>query len=124
MYSALEALRRKVNHAFVDGSVARSGETAHSDLDLMVVGKVDFGTVVSKLTDAQKALNREINPTVYSVKEFQWKLRGNFLKNVVAEKKLFIKGDENVLRELVKNSWLERLTAVRRSRNCAFAGTG
>ena len=66
----------------------------------MVVGKVDFGTVVSKLANAQKALNREINPTVFSVKEFQSKLRGNFLKNVLAEKKLFIVGDENVLREL------------------------
>jgi hypothetical protein len=65
-----------------------------------VVGKVDFSTVVSKVAKAQKALNREINPTVYFVKEFQSKLRGNFLKNVLAEKKLFIIGDENVLRQL------------------------
>lgn len=100
LYSALEGLRAKINLAFVYGSVARSGETPRSDVDLMVIGKVDFGTVVSKLADAQKALNREINPTVYSVKEFQSKLRGNFLKNVLAEKKLFILGDENVLREL------------------------
>ena len=98
--SALEELRRKINLAFVYGSVARSGETARSDVDLMVVGKVDFSTVVSKVAKAQKALNREINPTVYSVKEFQSKLRGNFLKNVLADKKLFIIGDENVLRQL------------------------
>ena len=98
--SALEELRRKINLAFVYGSVARSGETARSDVDLMVVGKVDFSTVVSNVAKAQKALNREINPTVYSVKEFQSKLRGNFLKNVLAEKKLFIIGDENVLRQL------------------------
>ena len=98
--SALEELLRKINLAFVYGSVARSGETARSDVDLMVVGKVDFSTVVSKVAKAQKALNREINPTVYSVKEFQSKLRGNFLKNVLAEKKLFIIGDENVLRQL------------------------
>jgi predicted nucleotidyltransferase len=69
-------LRRKINLAFVYGSVARSGETERSDVDLMLVGKVDFNTVVSKLADAQKTLNREINPTVYSVKEFQSKLRG------------------------------------------------
>ena len=98
--SALEELRGKINLVFVYGSVARSGETARSDVDLMVVGKVDFSTVVSKVAKAQKALNREINPTVYSVKEFQSKLRGNFLKNVLAEKKLFIIGDENVLRQL------------------------
>jgi hypothetical protein len=37
---------------------------------------------------------------VYSVKEFGVKVRGNFLKTVLADKKLFIIGDENVLREL------------------------
>jgi len=102
LYSALETLRGKINLAFVYGSVARSGETPGSDVDLMVVGKVDFASVVAKLADAQKALNREINPTVYSVKEFQSKFRGNFLKHVLADKKLFIIGDENVLRELGK----------------------
>ena len=50
-------------------------------------------------TNAQKTLNSEINPTVYSLNEFQSKLRSNFLKNVLAEKKLFII-EENVLREL------------------------
>ena len=100
LYEALDPLRKKINLAFVYGSVARSGEAERSDVDLMLVGKVDFSAVVSKLADAQRILNREINPTVYSVKEFRGKVRGNFLKNVLAEKKLFIIGDENVLREL------------------------
>lgn len=97
---ALDPLRRKINLAFVYGSVARSTETEQSDVDLMVVGRVDFGTVVSKLSEAQKTLSREINPTVYSVKEFRDKLQGNFLKTVLSERKLFIIGDEDVLREL------------------------
>jgi predicted nucleotidyltransferase len=100
LYEALDPLGKKINLAFVYGSVARSGEAEHSDVDLMVVGKIDFSAVVSKLAVAQRTLNREINPTVYSVKEFRGKVRGNFLKNVLAEKKLFIIGDENVLREL------------------------
>jgi predicted nucleotidyltransferase len=100
LYSALEALRKKINLAFVYGSVARSGETPRSDVDLMVVGRVDFTTVVSKLAEAQKVLNREINPTVYSVKEFQSKFQSNLFKSVMTESKLFIIGDENVLREL------------------------
>jgi len=37
---------------------------------------------------------------VYSAKEFRNKVRGNFLKTVLSDKKLFIIGDENVLREL------------------------
>jgi uncharacterized protein len=98
--AALDPLRKKINLAFVYGSLARLSETERSDVDLMVVGKVDFGTVVSKLSEAQKTLNREINPTVYSVNEFRDKARGKFLKTVIVEKKLFIIGDENVLGEL------------------------
>lgn len=97
---ALDPLRKKINLAFVYGSVARSSETEQSDIDLMVVGRVDFGIVVSKLSEAQKTLSREINPTVYSVKEFRDKLQGNFLKTVLSKRKLFIIGDEDVLREL------------------------
>jgi predicted nucleotidyltransferase len=108
LVNALAPLRDDINLAFVYGSVARSREREHSDVDLMVVGKVDFDEVVNKLLDAEKTLNREINPTVYSIKEFSKKLRGNFLKSVLAEKKLFIIGDEDELETWVKNIWLER----------------
>jgi predicted nucleotidyltransferase len=97
---ALSSLRDEINLAFVYGSVARSREREHSDVDVMVVGNVDFDAIVVKLRDAEKTLNREINPTVYSIREFSKKLRGNFLKTVLTEKKLFIIGDEDDLRDL------------------------
>ena len=97
---ALSSLQDEINLAFVYGSVARSREREHSDVDVMVVGNVDFDAIVEKLRDAEKTLNREINPTVYSIREFSKKLRGNFLKTVLAEKKLFIIGDEDDLRDL------------------------
>jgi predicted nucleotidyltransferase len=100
LLAALEPLRKKIKVAFVYGSVAQSRETARSDVDLMVIGNIGFGAIVEKLADAQRTLNREINPTVYSEKEFQKKLRESFLKNVLASEKLFVLGDENVLREL------------------------
>lgn len=100
--AALNPLRKRINLAFVYGSVARSRETERSDVDLMIVGKVDFGEAVESLGAAQKTLNREINPTVYSIKEFGNKVRGNFLKTVLADNKLFIIGDEDDLRELGK----------------------
>ena len=68
----------------------------------MIVGKVAFDEVVESLGDAQKTLSREISPTVYSIREFGKKVRGNFLKTVLADKKLFIVGDEDDLRELGK----------------------
>lgn len=100
LLAALEPLRKKINVALVYGSVAQSIESERSDVDLMIVGTVDFGDVVEKLADAQKILNREINPTIYSMKEFRKKVRENFLMTVLAGKKLFIIGDEDVLREL------------------------
>ena len=98
--NALEPLESKINLAFIYGSVARSREHEHSDVDLMVVGNVDFDQVVEQIRDAEKFLNREINPTVYSIREFRMKLGDNFLRNVLSEKKLFIIGDEDDLRNL------------------------
>lgn len=100
LLTTLSPLKSKIDLAFVYGSVARSGETAQSDIDLMVVGTARFADVVERIADAQKTLNREINPTVYTAKEFSSKLRGNFLKTVLGGKKLFIIGDEDDLREL------------------------
>jgi hypothetical protein len=70
----------------------------------MIVGRVQFVDVVEHLAQAQRTLNREINPTVYSTREFLTKIRGNFLKSILAGKKLFLIGDENDLRELGNKS--------------------
>jgi predicted nucleotidyltransferase len=104
LLAALLPVKSKIALAFVYGSVARSRESQQSDVDLMIVGRVNFADVVDRISDAQKTLNREINPTVYTVNEFKTKLRGNFLKTVIAEKKLFVIGDENGLRELGQQS--------------------
>jgi predicted nucleotidyltransferase len=98
--AALHPLASKIAVAFVYGSVARSRESHQSDVDLMIVGEVKFADIVERCASAQKTLNREINPTVYSVSEFKNKIRGSFLKNVLGKKQLFIIGDENVLGEL------------------------
>ena len=100
LLASLRPLEKKIDLAFVYGSVARFGESEQSDVDLMVVGTAGFAEVVDRIADAQKTLHREINPTVFTAKEFTSKLRGNFLKTVLGGKKLFLIGDEDVLREL------------------------
>ena len=100
LLEALRPVEAKISLAFVYGSTARSRESTESDVDLMIVGRVHFADVIELLAAARKTLNREINPTVYSTKEFLSKVRENFLKTVLAEKKLFVIGDESVLREL------------------------
>lgn len=100
LLAALNPLKEKISLAFVYGSTARLKENTESDVDLMIVGRVHFPDVIEHLVDAQRILNREINPTVYSTREFGKKFRGNFLKTVLSENKLFLIGDEGVVREL------------------------
>jgi predicted nucleotidyltransferase len=100
--SALVSLGPEIQIAFVYGSVARQKERANSDVDLMVLGDASFSEVVSALGPAQKALGREINPTLFPVSEFRSKLAaGNhFLRTVMKEKRLFVLGTENELTKL------------------------
>ena len=71
---ALVPLADKLEMAFVYGSMARGEEHAHSDVDVMLVGDLDFADVVLALSGAQEFLRREINPIVLSRAEWDRKL--------------------------------------------------
>jgi len=96
---ALAALSGEIRAAFVYGSIARGDEREGSDIDLMVVGEVRFAGVVAALAPAQEILRREVNPSVYPALEFKRKLTAGepFLKRVLADRKIFIIGDEDDL---------------------------
>ena len=97
---ALYPLADTIRVAFVYGSMATGEMDARSDVDLMVVGDVGFGAVVTALQEAQQKLSREVNPTVYPPAEFRQKLRANhhFLTRVTVGPKVFLIGDERDLR--------------------------
>ncbi len=99
---ALAPLRDRIKVAFVYGSIALQKDRADSDIDLMIVGDVEFGEITSRLSSAERSLKREINPSIYQLTEFRAKVRsGNyFLNSVLRSKKLFILGNENDVREL------------------------
>jgi predicted nucleotidyltransferase len=94
----------KIRVAFIFGSVARSADDRRSDIDLMVVGRISFGDVVSVLSPAEEQLGREISAVVYPVAEFKKKVREDhhFVKNVLEEQKIFVLGDERELRKLAQ----------------------
>lgn len=94
---ALATLGAKVRAAFVYGSVAAGDERPGSDLDLMVVGDVEFVDVVEAVAPAQEALRREVNPMVLAALELERKAGEPFLKHVLAGPKIFIVGDEGDL---------------------------
>jgi predicted nucleotidyltransferase len=101
---SLASSARKIRVAFIFGSVARSADDRRSDIDLMVVGRISFGDVVSLLGPAEAKLSREINPVVYPIAEYKRKVREDhyFVKTVLEEEKIFVIGDEDELRRLAR----------------------
>lgn len=99
LQSELEPLGGSVYLAFLYGSVARSEETSASDIDLMVIGEAGLSDLIPALRSSERALGRPVNPTVYSVKEFQQKARSrdHFLATVLRGAKQFVKGSEHEL---------------------------
>lgn len=96
---ALAAIADRISIAAIYGSAARGMLRGPSDVDLLIVGDVSFGELVSALAPAQSSLGREINPTVYSRAEFRSKLRaGNhFLTTLMKEPVQFVIGDSREL---------------------------
>jgi len=100
---ALAPLAERVRVAFIYGSFAKGEERAESDVDIMVVGDVDFGEVVSALRSAQDRIGREVNPSVFAAEEWRRRVAGgdHFITTILREEKLFLIGDEQDLRGLV-----------------------
>lgn len=96
---SLKPLDKKIQVAFVYGSMATGSAQSQSDVDLMVIGSCSLGEVVETLDPVQHEIGREINPTLYSKKEWQEKLtQGHHFVNAVRKaEKLFIKGSEDDL---------------------------
>ena len=101
---SLETVADKIKVAFIFGSVARSADDRKSDIDVMIVGRIPFGDVVSLLSPAEEKLSREVNPVIYPVAEFKRRLKGDhhFVKSVLEGEKIFLIGDDSDLARLVK----------------------
>ena len=96
----------KIEVAFVFGSVARATDDRKSDIDVMVIGEIKFGDVVSLLSPAEEKLSREINAVVYRTGEFKNKLKEDhyFVNTVLEGEKIFLIGDEGELRRLAEST--------------------
>jgi predicted nucleotidyltransferase len=98
--NALRPVASKITAAFVYGSIARKKDTAHSDIDLMILSdQLTYADVYSALESASAALGRQVNPTIYSSEEFRnrRKARNAFLTKVLQRPKLWIMGSDDDL---------------------------
>lgn len=101
---ALAQLSERISVAFIYGSVAKGAERRGSDVDVMVIGDVSFAEVSEALSQAQKTIGREVNPSVYTSADFRVKLKAkhHFLRTVLSAGKIFLIGDDDELGRLAK----------------------
>jgi uncharacterized protein len=89
----------EIEMAFVFGSMAGNTATPSSDIDLIVIGQIGLRSLSTKLKGPALALGREINPHVFTVKEFveRKKHKEHFIKSVLEGDRIFIIGSEDDL---------------------------
>ena len=90
---------KKIDFAFIYGSIASGTETAKSDLDLMVIGDIPLESLLKRMKGPEKFLGREINPSLYSLKEYKNRMKKNdpFIAHVMNEPRIMIIGDSDGL---------------------------
>lgn len=103
-----EALRKhlgkadEIRIALIYGSFAQGEENLSSDIDLLVIGNISVKKLSGMLSKPKNELSREINYTVYSVKEYKRRVKqkDHFLNAILGKEKIFIIGNEDELKEI------------------------
>ncbi|PIQ74780.1 MAG: transcriptional regulator [Candidatus Portnoybacteria bacterium CG09_land_8_20_14_0_10_44_13] len=93
-----------IRTAFVFGSFAGGKEDSFSDIDLMIIGRIDESALLSKISSLEKELRREINYNIFSPEDFKKGLAQKevFLEEIIAKPKVFIVGGQDDLENIVK----------------------
>jgi predicted nucleotidyltransferase len=90
---------RGIEVAFIYGSFAKDEQTGKSDIDLLIIGKVDENRVLREINKLEKVLKREINYSIFQRDEFNQKAKEKdpFITDVFKNPKILLVGNENDL---------------------------
>jgi len=102
--SSLQRFSKKITIIFVYGSIARLEALSTSDVDLMIIGDVGLIEIVPGLKRAEKSLGRDVNPTIYSLRDFSQRCKegDSFIQTILSDKKIFLKGNAGELEALAR----------------------
>lgn len=93
--------RPDIQLAFIYGSYAADTEMAQSDIDLFVVGDVGSMELRAGLRQVEEVTGREVNAYLTTAEALARASVNGFMRNVLDGPKIFLIGDEDVLRTLV-----------------------
>jgi predicted nucleotidyltransferase len=97
----LAPLAGAITAAFVYGSVASGRDRADSDIDLMVIAEdLDYPKLFEAVQDAEKKLDRTVNPTLMTLREWRRKAarKDSFAARLQGRARLFVLGSDDDLR--------------------------
>jgi predicted nucleotidyltransferase len=96
---ALLPLSKKIDRAFVFGSIASGKESAASDIDLMIIGDLGFSEAANALYPVQEALGREVNPKIFQKSEWAKLEKENdtFIRDVMNNPRMDVMGEKDEL---------------------------
>ncbi len=98
--TALAPVAAQIDAAFIYGSVARQQDTAHSDVDVMIVSDtLGYGEVFGALEGATVSLGRKVNPTLYTMADWTKRMEQDsaFINRVWQQPKIWLIGSEEKL---------------------------
>ena len=92
--TALDTFHEKIDLALIYGSMARGKEHAGSDIDLLVVGRIQQIDLLPALRKLESRFRREVNVTLFSPQEFRRRRASgdHFVDSVLKEKTIVLKG--------------------------------
>ena len=88
-----------VDVAFIYGSFAKNEENAASDIDLLILGRIDEYKLLRQIRKLERILRREVNYSLYAREDFEKKRRqkDSFVVDLLKNPKIFLVGNENDL---------------------------
>lgn len=98
--AALLPLAAQIEAAFVYGSVAKQQDTAHSDVDVLIISlELGYADVFGALESATTTLGRKINPTLYTPADVAKRIQSDnaFVTRVWQQPKIWLVGSEEQL---------------------------
>lgn len=98
--ATLAPLESEVRFATLYGSVAKGGDRAMSDLDLLIVADdLALERLFALLQPAEARLGRRVSPTVYTPDEYRRRRNAGhpFLTNVMSGKHVVLFGNEDAI---------------------------
>jgi predicted nucleotidyltransferase len=104
---SLEPYADAIKSAFVYGSIAKGADTAHSDIDLMVIGEdLNYSGLYTAAQNVESKLRRKVHPLFLSPEDWQRKVsdKGSVFSKISHSPKLFIIGSEKDLQPWASKS--------------------